>query len=479
MVGLGVALALANGRRRITLLERDLAPPAAPPKEMFQIWQRRGVTQLRHSHIFLGRLTALFKERHPLLLKELLDAGARLGSFEEYLPPALRRHYVPSPGDEYIAPLFCRRATLEYVVRRHVERLEGVTILPDVTVRGVIARRKDDVVVVEGLQYEMAKTSEVLHADVIVDATGRNSLFPNWLRAQGIEIAEERNPAGILYFTRHYRSRRDEEPAQNNEPTGGDLGYIKFGICPADNRYFSITFAIPETEKDLRHAIMEPAVFDAVCAQIPGCSRWTDTTRAVPTSPIYAMGNLVSIWRRFLKDGKPQLLNFFALGDAAMRTNPLYGRGCSTGILHAHLLREVMEATADARARAIMLEERMHAAFRPYFESMVRQDVQSVHRAERENGSEQAQSFKAILKKTLIEDGLVPAMQGDLEVVRASARAYHMIEPPIRWLRRPALLARILAMWARSRSYKQAHHLYPPSLGPSRQELLLRIGLTS
>ncbi len=166
-------------------------------------------------------------------------------------------------------------------------------------------------------------------------------------------MTEEESPAGILYFTRHYRLRDGmEEPERDGTPGAGDLGYIKFGVFAADNRHFSITLATPEIETELRKAIMKPEIFDRICAEIPGCARWTDPARAEPASPVYSMGNLKSVWRNYFKDGEPQVLGFFAVGDAAVRTNPLYGRGCSAGVVHAHILRAALDATTDpARTR--------------------------------------------------------------------------------------------------------------------------------
>ena len=71
-----------------------------------------------------------------------------------------------------------------------------------------------------------------------------------------------------------------------------------------------------------------------------------------PVSPVYAMGNLASVWRTLLKEGQPQVLNFFMIGDAAIRTNPLYGRGCSAGMIHAHALSAILDATDDPAERA-------------------------------------------------------------------------------------------------------------------------------
>lgn len=53
IAGLGAALALCDGKRSVTLLDRDPPPPDASPEEAFHTWERRGATQLRHSHVFL------------------------------------------------------------------------------------------------------------------------------------------------------------------------------------------------------------------------------------------------------------------------------------------------------------------------------------------------------------------------------------------------------------------------------------------
>ena len=100
IAGLGAALALGGGARRVTLIDRDRAAPTGDAEDAFLHWERRGATQLRHSHVFLGRLTTLIQNRYPDLLKELLDSGARVFSFEDGLPPPLRPGYVRQNGDE-------------------------------------------------------------------------------------------------------------------------------------------------------------------------------------------------------------------------------------------------------------------------------------------------------------------------------------------------------------------------------------------
>jgi len=476
MVGLGAALALSNGKRNITLIERDPPPPALPPHALFHEWERRGVTQLRHSHIFLGRLMVLLRDHFPFLMEELLAAGGRLFTFEDALAPGLKAQYRPGPGDEDLALLYCRRTTLEFVLRRHVERLPGVSVMSGTQVRGMVMRAEDGRLAAKGLVCESAGRRKEVPADLVIDASGRSSQFPNWLRAQGVTIGEEESPSGILYFTRHYRIRAGaEEPVFGQNPMAGDLGYIKYGVCPADNCHFSITLAVPEIEKELRRAITDPAIFDQVCGALPGCVSWTDPVRAEPVSPVYAMGNLGSAWRTLLKDGKPQVLNFFMIGDAAIRTNPLYGRGCSAGMIHAHTLRAILDTTEDPAERAVAIETRIREAFRPHYDSMVKQDSQAIRRAQGARAGAGKLGLKAWLRKSLVEEGVIPAMRSDLDVVRAAARAFHMIDPPISWKKRPGLFARVLWMWAKPKFLKRA--AYPASPGPERGDMMARVGL--
>jgi 2-polyprenyl-6-methoxyphenol hydroxylase-like FAD-dependent oxidoreductase len=480
IAGLGAALALSDGSREVIFLDRDPPPPETSPEEAFTQWERRGATQLRHSHAFLGRLTSLIRDRYPELMKELLAEGTRLFGFAEGLPPTIEHKYTPEKGDEDLTLLFSRRTTLELVIRRYATRLPGVTFLTDAGVRGLITRKENGRIVVEGLKVERNGAVEEMRADIVVDASGRNTVFPEWLRAEGAVVREESSPCGILYFTRHYRLRDgQEEPPRDGTPGGGDLGYIKFGVFIADNRHFSVTLATPEIETEMRTAVMKPEVFDAVCMALPGAARWMNPERAEPVSVVYAMGALQNVWRHYMKDGEPQVLNFFPLGDAAVRTNPLYGRGCSSGFVEAHILRETLDATADPAERAKIYERTFEKAIRPYFDSMVKLDLQAIRRAENERDPNHKPRLKARIAKSFADDGLMPAQRADVAVSRAMSRVFHMLDEPTAFLKRPGVVARILTIWAMPKALKRARDYYPPKMGPERDEMFARLNLAA
>ncbi len=480
IAGLGAALAFGDGTRDVTILDRDPPPPDISPDEAFYNWDRKGATQLRHSHAFLGRLTSLLRDKYPDLLAELQAAGTRLFGFEDGLTPPLAGQYVAAQGDADLKLLFSRRTTLELVMRRYASRLPGINFITNAGVRGLVTRHEHDRLTIEGLQVERNGTMEDMRADVVIDATGRNTAFPDWLRAEGVVVTEEESPCGILYFTRHYRLREgQEEPPRDGAAAGGDLGYIKFGVFIADNRHFSVTLATPEIETEMRMAVVKPETFDVICMALPGAARWMNPERAEPVSQVFSMGNLQNVWRHFSKDGEPQVLNFFPLGDAAIRTNPLYGRGCSSGVVEAHLLRNVLDATRDPVARAKQYERDLEKTIRPYFKSMVDLDLNAIKRAEHERNPNYVPSLRAKITKSFAEDGLMPAQRGDVEVSRAFSRIFHMLDEPTAFLKRPAIIARILKMWMTPKATKAARNLYPPKAGPERAEMFAKLKIAA
>jgi len=479
IAGLGLALALAGPKREILFLDRDPPPPAASVDEAFHSWERKGATQLRHSHVFLGRLLALIRTRHPALYSTLLDEGARVLAMPESMPMRLAARYVPEPGDADLAFLFSRRTTLELVIRRYAATLPGVAFLTEAAARGIVtACEPGGGLRVAGLKVECGGRVEEMRADVTVDATGRTTNFPDWFAAAGARVEAEESPAGILYYTRHYRLKDGAgEPSRDPHPGAGDLGYIKYGVFLADNRHFSITLAVPEIEEELRMAVLKPEIFDAIVGAIPGARRWIESERAEPVTKVFAMGNLRSAWLHYVRDGEPIALGFFAVGDSAIRTNPLYGRGCSAAVIHAHALAETLDATRDARARALHFARSSRDTLRPFYDIMVRQDEQAIRRAKAECDPAHRPSLKGRIVRSFVEDAIGPASRGDLAVHRAVMRGFHMIAHPEAWLREPAMLARVLAWWAVPRFVKRARSMYPPPLGPARADMLKRLGL--
>ena len=95
------------------------------------------------------------------------------------------------------------------------------------------------------------------------------------------------------------------------------------------------------------------------------------------------MGNIKAEWHDYVNDDRPLLSNYFAVGDSAIRTNPLYGRGCSTGIIHSHLLQEILAQGLDPIARAMAFHHQSRERLRPIWEASLREDRNAIKRANR------------------------------------------------------------------------------------------------
>jgi 2-polyprenyl-6-methoxyphenol hydroxylase-like FAD-dependent oxidoreductase len=473
MAGLCAALALAPTGRKVTLLERDPPPPPGGADVAFADWARRGAGHLRHSHAFLARLRLIIRDDHPDLLADLVAAGCRELPFDGMLTDLHRKTYQPEPIDADFTILTSRRTTLELVIRRYVERMPGVTIRSEAFVAALIAESGSPVVV-KGVRLE---DGEELLAEVVIDAAGRTSDATEQLIALGASIEEASESAGILYFTRHYRLRPGlEEPPRGKAPATGDLGFLKFGVFPADNGCFSITVCVPEIEMEMRKAIVDPDTFDAICRQMPGLIPWIDPERAEGVSKVFGMGDLRSRWRDLVKDGQPTVLNFFSLGDSLIRTNPLYGRGCSFAAAGAYLLRDALRANPDPTRRMLTFDAAVKRDLKPFYDNMLDQDRAAIRRARQALTPAYRPSLRSKMLKSFLEDGVGVAVRTDPDLLRAAMRGFHMLEHPSAWLKRPENFAKVMGYWARGKTRNAP--AYPPKPGPDREPLMRAVGLS-
>jgi len=478
IAGLCTALAIGPTGRQVTLIERDAAPPEGDADAAFRHWKRTGVGHLRQSHAFLARLSLLLRADHPKLLAELAAFGVRELTFEAMLSESQRRGYQPEPADTELTIITSRRTTLELVMRRYVETLDNVTLRTDVFARRLITETAEDgSISVVGLVGETPEGPVTLHADVVVDATGKGGDFVCQLTAEGARVHETSESAGILYFTRHYRLKPgcDEPPRVGNPPPNGDLGFLKFGVFPADNGCFSITMCAPEIEYEIRKAIVKPEVFQAMTEMLPGLRPWTDPERSEPTTKVFGMGDLQARWRDLVVDGRPAARGYFAIGDNLIRTNPLYGRGCSFAAVAAYQLRDVLDRSDDPVARALAYDRSIRDELLPFYTLMNRQDRAAMRRTRAALTPGHRPSLKSRLARSFAEDAVAIALRYDTNLLRQGMRGFHMLEHPEAWIKRPANMARILMYWARGK--KRNADAYPPKPGPEREEMMHSLGL--
>ena len=436
IAGLGTALTCARAGHEMTILERDDTPMPPDPDSAFE-WERTGAPQVRHSHAFLARLRNLLRDRAPDVLDAMLSAGAYEIPFMENLPPTLTDR-SSRPGDEDLVAIACRRTTFEWVLRRLV------LAEPHVQLRhGVAATRLDG-------SNGTATGIDGIEADLVVDARGPRSNSDDWLQAIDAPLAEEElHESGIVYFSRFYRLAPGVERPDYVGPTAADLGYLKYAIFLGDRDTFSITYAVEHDDRRLRKALVESDAFEQVARSIFAIAPWRAEGMSEAITDVHIMAGLRNRYRQINAQG------FTAVGDAAVCTNPLYGRGCSLALVHAFAL-------ADALPDLGAFHEATECELVPWFRSAVMQDAQ----ARAMNEELPAEDPRAFMQ-SVFREGLLPAMRTSPVVFRAFIRWFNLLVTPETLMADTEVIADVMAAYQ-----DRDNHPAPPPLGPERAELV-------
>jgi len=443
MAGLLAALLLSRDGHQVTVYERD-------------------VTAL------LARLRRILRERAPDVLDALLAQGATELSVERILPPDIEDR-EPRPGDEDLVLLCCRRLTIEWVLRNAVTAQPNVAWRGGVGVVGLVAEPGDDAAgspTVRGLRLDDGTT---VTADLVVVGGGRNSPVLDWIAALGgpVQPVEEQSDAGIIYLSRFYRLRDGQElPLLTKDGAGGDLGYIAFAGFYGDNRTFSITFGVPSGDRELM-ALRDADAWEAAIRTLTPLEPWTVDGLADPITGVESMAGLRNRIRRFVVDGQPVAPGLVVIGDAALATNPWYGKGCSLAGIAANALSDALVAHGrDRLALALAMDQAVRTEMEPHYDLSLRQDADRIklHTAMQDGTEPDAM---AVATRDFVFNGLIPATRADADVFRAFFRSFNMLDHPDALIADPKVLGAAMAAHAAKDQRPPA-----PELGPERDGLL-------
>ena len=445
VAGLATALALKHSVCEITVVERDPEPPDLDAREAFERWSRPGVPQFRHAHMFLARLQTILRDKHPELLRELYDAGLELSSLMEILPESHHATYQAMPDDRDLVHLWGRRATFEYVLRRHVARLPHVRFLHSARVERLLADSSKDQVKIRGIELTRGGKRETIEADLVVDASGKQSKAPEWLKALGVRAKVEAHASNRIYSCRHYRLR-DTQSALPRSGTGANLDFFGYATFYAEHGHFAITLSCPVEEREFARRMRRPEGFDGLCDRIPVLAHWKSESEV--TSGVLGAGGFQNRWTRYPVRGRGKLLGFFAVGDSQIETNPIYGRGCASAFVQAELLAEVLAASSHCATRARSYQVRIVRLMRPHFDFCVGADRMLTNRGRLSRGEKLALPDRMV--KYAFDEAWIPAMERSQLVAREMVKAMEMRELSSVWLRL-AVLIHLLAAWVITR----------------------------
>ncbi|WP_327689584.1 FAD-dependent oxidoreductase [Streptomyces tubercidicus] len=196
-----LAAAALSGHAAVIVVERERLPrtPARPSD----------LPQARHAQLLTTDGARLVDALLPGSAARWLAEGARRiplpAEFAGRAPKAWPGRRTRSP---YL--LACSRDLLDRVIRRQVRALPGVTVL-DGTEATELTGTAEHITGVRVRDTTSGATS-LLDADLVVDATGRNSAGRAWLTALGLPSAhEDVADSGIVSATRIFRATEGAE----------------------------------------------------------------------------------------------------------------------------------------------------------------------------------------------------------------------------------------------------------------------------
>jgi 2-polyprenyl-6-methoxyphenol hydroxylase-like FAD-dependent oxidoreductase len=357
MAGLLTARVLAGHFEQVTVVDRDRLPQGAG--------FRPGVPQSRHLHVLLGRGLECLERLFPGFEADLVQAGAPVvqGSESLWLNAAGWSRRYRSP----IRLLGASRELIEWQARIRVTAVANVRVLEGCEAVGLLAGRGRDTVSGVRLRPRGGRAGAAgpggeLAADLVVDASGRTSRAPQWLRALGYPPPAQTSISSLV----GYASRQYQIPAGfdadwrmlviNAKPPGnaraGALVPIEGGRWmvaligagrddpPADDAGF-LEFA-----RGLRSPLLYETIRDAR-----------------PVSPIYRYRNTGNQRRQFERLRRwPE--RFLVVGDASCSFNPIYAQGMTVTAMAAVALDQALagrrpRSGADPLDRTRRLQQRV------------------------------------------------------------------------------------------------------------------------
>jgi len=422
MAGLLAARVASEFYDSVTVVDRDRLPDHPS--------HRKGVPQGRHLHSFLSRGTGVLGELFPGILDDLAAAGAVVIDHADLSGRYARigRHELNRTGrladPRALAVYSASRPFVEFHVRERVDKLGNVAFLDDhdalepVHERGVVTGVR--------IRNRRNRLTQIQHADLLIDATGRAAHTAEFVTEHGFgSVPEQRLRPAWGYSSQLLQvapGRITDKMVFINQGRAAPM--LLLMAYEQDTWMLAIA----------RHGDYgaPPADFTAMLAaakQLLPPVVMAGLRDATPVGDIAVSRDTGALWHRY--DRMPRFpAGLVVIGDALCRLNPIYGQGMTVAALEALALRDCL------RERGSDLPQR-------FFRAAARQ-VAPIWAANAANGSSPGRPHPIRHRlRGWFAAAVATAATRDIAVTERFLRVRNLVDPPAR-LRDPVLLWRIL-----------------------------------
>jgi flavin-dependent dehydrogenase len=337
IAGLLAARVLSDHFQRVTVIERDSLTDLPDA--------RKGVPQGRHVHALLFRGQQILGQLFPGLVHHLIAQGApavRLGRDLRWFHFGCWKKNFASD----LTSLAISRPLLELEVRRHVMELPNVTFIDGTVVTRYVAdweHARLTGVCMRGRNSDMPE--DAVHADLVVDASGRGSQTPQRLSELGyVRPQEELIKADYVYASRVY-----ERPAR--APDWKHLYVIDRPPSPRGGLVYSIEgnrWMVTLVGAHGDHPPADEAGFLEYARSLPVPDVHVAIANARPLGSIVAHA-FPGSQRRYYERLSRFPIGLIVLGDALCSFNPVYGQGMAVSALEAKVLDDCLKELVARR----------------------------------------------------------------------------------------------------------------------------------
>lgn len=432
IAGLTAAAVLAGHYDAVTIVERDRLPDIPIG--------RRGVQQDRHLHRLLSRGSQLLEQFLPGFLADLSAAGAPVLDDPDMtrvyseIGPHTVNHRLPVAEPHALITYQASRPFLEFHLRQRVAALPGVTLRDGRSVCAFVSRTGDRVTGVSIVDWDSG-LSESLDADLVVDATGRESWTPYLLETLGYLPP----PTRILSPATDYHSQRITipDPDRIRERTILVLPEREdqaAGLVACENDTWILTIA-----RRTNNSAEQPTNLDemlAAAADLMPAHVLAALHSAQALSDVSTYQYPGSIWRRFDRMARHPA-GLVVIGDALCSLEPITGQGTTTAIVQAEVLRRAISRANPFDPQAFYKD--FAKQIKPVWASTAMPTV----------GPGAARGAASLTHRAMHwgRSKVLEAAAGDVVVSERLMRVANFVEPPKRLLE-PAFLARVGACHA-------------------------------